>query len=61
MNSFKSKMMEKINIYSDKSYLNGYIKNEYLLNDKDQLIIFSIQDFNDNYNFYYLFYENTKK
>ena len=34
---------------------------KYLRNDKDQLIIFSIQDFNDNYNFYYLFYEDTKK
>ena len=34
---------------------------KYLRNDKDQLIFFSIQDFNDNYNFYYLFNENTKK
>ena len=34
---------------------------KYLRNDKDQLIIFSIQDFNDNYNFYNLFYEDTKK
>jgi len=53
MNSFKSKMMEKINIYSDKSYLNGYIKNEYLLDDKGANIFLKV------YNKYDLFDSRT--
>ena len=33
MNNFKNKMNEKIKNYSNKKYLNGYIKNEFLTDD----------------------------
>ena len=35
MNDFKKKMKEKINTYSDKQYLEGYIKEEFLTHDGD--------------------------
>lgn len=35
MKEFKSTMKEKIKQYSDKRYLDGYIKNEYLTDDGD--------------------------
>lgn len=47
MNSFKEKMHEKIKIYSDKEYLKGYIKNEFLTEDGDADIYLNINDKNE--------------
>ena len=44
MNDFKNKMKEKIKIYSNKEYLNGYIKNEYLTDDGDADIFLNINN-----------------
>lgn len=35
MNKFKKKLKEKIKLYSNKQYLDGYIKKEYLTDDGD--------------------------
>lgn len=35
MNEFKKKMKEKIKLYSKDSYLKGYIRDEYKIDDKD--------------------------
>jgi len=43
MNDFKSKMDEKIRIYSKKSYLDGYIKDEFLTEDGDADIFLNIE------------------
>ena len=40
MNEFKSKVKEKIKLYSNKEYLKGYIDKEYLTNDKDADIFY---------------------
>lgn len=44
MDEFKSKMKEKIKQYSNKQYLDGYIKNEFLTNDGDADIYINIQE-----------------
>ena len=44
MNNLKTKMQEKINQYSKDEYLNGYIRNEYLTDDKDADIYLNIND-----------------
>ena len=42
MNDFKEKMNEKIKLYSNKEYLDGYIKNEFLTDDGDADIYLQI-------------------
>lgn len=42
MNDFKNKMNEKIKLYSNKDYLEGYIKNEFLTDDEDADIFLNI-------------------
>lgn len=44
MNDFKKKMKEKIKKYSNKEYLNGYIKKEFLTDDEDADIYLTIND-----------------
>lgn len=44
MNDFKNKMNEKIKLYSNKQYLDGYIKNEFLTDDSDADIYLNIDD-----------------
>ena len=43
MNMFKKKMREKIKIYSDKKYLDGYIKKEYMTEDGDADIFLNLR------------------
>ena len=47
MNDFKKKMHEKINTYSDKKYLEGYIKDEYLTHDGDADLYLTINDIDE--------------
>ena len=47
MNDFKTKMKEKIRIYSNKEYLDGYIKNEFLTDDGDADIFLKINEKNE--------------
>ena len=47
MNDFKKKMHEKINTYSDKKYLEGYIKDEYLTHDGDADLYLTLNDINE--------------
>ena len=42
MNDFKKKVKEKIQQYSNKQYLDGYIKNEFLTNDGDADIFLKV-------------------
>ena len=42
MNDFQKKVKEKIKMYSNKQYLDGYIKNEYLTDDGDADIFLRI-------------------
>jgi len=44
MNALKSKMQEKIELYSREEYLNGYIRNEFMTDDKDADIYLHITD-----------------
>ena len=44
MSDFKKKMKEKINLYSNKEYLDGYIRNEFLTDDSDADIYLKISD-----------------
>ena len=46
MNSFKEKMNEKIKMYSNKQYLDGFIKKEYIAEDGDADIFLKIDDKN---------------
>ena len=55
MNDFKTTMKEKIKQYSNKQYLDGYIKNEYLTDDGDADIYISLTHRNQ------LFDERTSK
>lgn len=55
MNDFKSTMKEKIKQYSNKQYLDGYIKNEYLTDDGDADIYINLTHRNQ------LFDERTSK
>lgn len=43
MDSFESKMREKIKQYSNKSYLDGYIKKEYMIEDGDADIFLNLR------------------
>ena len=43
-NDFKNKMMDKIKLYSDRQYLEGYIRNEFLTSDNDADIFLNISD-----------------
>ena len=43
MNDFKKRMNEKIKMYSNKEYLDGYIKNEFLTDDGDADIFLNIE------------------
>lgn len=53
MSTFKEKMNEKIKTYSDKSYLDGYIKNEFLTDNGNADIFLKV------YNKYDLFDSRT--
>ena len=44
MNTFKKKMKEKIKIYSNDQYLDGYIKNEFLTDDGDADIFLKLHN-----------------
>ena len=55
MNDFKTTMKEKIKQYSNKQYLDGYIKNEYLTDDGDADIYINLTHKNQ------LFDERTSK
>ena len=44
MNDFKKKVKEKIQQYSNKQYLDGYIKNEFLTNDGDADIFLKVNN-----------------
>ena len=55
MNDFKTTMKEKIKQYSNKQYLDGYIKNEYLTDDGDADIYINLTHRNQ------LFDERTSK
>lgn len=44
MNDFKNKMREKIKQFSNKEYLDGYIKNEFLTDDGDADIFLNIEE-----------------
>ena len=43
MSNFKEKMNEKINMYSNKEYLDGYIRNEFMTDDYDADIYLNIE------------------
>ena len=43
MSNFKEKMHEKINMYSNKEYLDGYIRNEFMTDDYDADIYLNIE------------------
>jgi len=47
MNTFKKKMKEKIKIYSNDQYLDGYIKNEFLTDDGDADIFLKLHNKNE--------------
>lgn len=47
MSNFEEKVKEKIKIYSDEKYLDGYIKNEFLTEDGDADIYLKIKNKND--------------
>ena len=47
MNDFKKKMKEKISMYSNQEYLDGYIRNEYLTDDSDADIYLNLNDRDD--------------
>ena len=47
MNTFKKKMIEKINIYSNKEYLDGYIKDEFITEDGDADIYLILNNYNE--------------
>ena len=47
MNNFKKRMKEKIRLYSNEQYLNGYIHNEYLTDDQDADIFLRVEDKDD--------------
>ena len=47
MSDFKIKMNEKIKTYSNKEYLNGYIKSEYLTDDGDADIFLKLKSKDD--------------
>ena len=47
MDAFKKKMKEKIKIYSNDQYLDGYIKNEFLTDDGDADIFFKLNNKNE--------------
>ncbi len=47
MNDFKKKMQEKIKTYSNKKYLEGYIKDEYLTHDGDADLYLTLNDINE--------------
>ena len=43
MSNFKEKMHEKINMYSNKEYLDGYIRNEFMTDDYDADLYLNIE------------------
>lgn len=43
MNEFKKRMKEKIKLYSNKEYLDGYMKNEYMTHDNDADIFLKLR------------------
>ena len=47
MNTFKKKMKEKIKIFSNDQYLDGYIKNEFLTDDGDADIFLKLHNKNE--------------
>ena len=47
MNTFKKKMKEKIKIYSNDQYLDGYIKNEFITDDGDADIFLKLHNKNE--------------
>lgn len=47
MNDIKNKVEEKIKVYSNDEYLDGYIKNEYLLEDGNAKIMMKFDDKNE--------------
>ena len=47
MRNIERKVAEKIKIYSDKKYLDGYIKNEFLTDDGDANVFLKIDDRNE--------------
>ena len=52
MDSFNSKVNEKIKIYSNDKYLDGYLKNEFLLDDGTAVIYLNIKDKYELFNSY---------
>ncbi len=44
MNEFKKKMKEKIAIYSNKEYLDGYMRNEFMTDDSDADIYLHLEN-----------------
>ncbi len=44
MNGFKKKMKEKIDIYSNKEYLDGYMRDEFMTDDNDADIYLKINE-----------------
>jgi len=44
MNDFKKKMKEKIDLYSNKEYLDGYMRDEFLTDDNDADIYLKIEE-----------------
>lgn len=47
MNDFKKKMYEKIKTYSNKKYLEGYMKDEYITHDGDADLYLTISNINE--------------
>ena len=47
MSEFKKKMKEKIKLYSDKKYLDGYIQKEYMTDDDDADIFIKVNTIDD--------------
>lgn len=47
MSEFKRKMNEKIKIYSNKEYLDGYMKNEFLTHDNDADIFLKLDSIDE--------------
>ena len=47
MNDFKKKLYDKIQIYSNKEYLDNYIKNEFMTDEGNANIFLSVQNKDD--------------
>lgn len=47
MNKFQKKIKDKIKIYSDKEYFDGYLENEFLTDDEDADIYLNLSDIDE--------------